>query len=114
MNERHRAQRVVDAVLSVRERIFDRQNEARRQLSQGAPCVHERRGVRLEAALRHEIVELASRRSYSLITRPVTSVSLGDTRGDAPEHILRRLCRVALSVLDQIALFDDSPRILIE
>ena len=61
MDERHRAQRVVDAVLPVGERVLDRQHEARRELAERAAGVHQRRRVRLEPALRHQAVELLRR-----------------------------------------------------
>jgi hypothetical protein len=95
MDERHRAQRVVDAVVPVRQRILDGKDEARRELAERTPRVHERRRIRLEAALGHEEVELLRRRLHRPLARAVAPVRFGDHRGHAPEEILRLLRRLA-------------------
>src|SRR5688572_8233803 len=112
MDERHRAQRVVNAIRAVRERVLDRQNEARRELSERTTGVHERRRVGLEPTLGHEPVELLRDRRYSPLARSVSPIAFGDDGGDAPEHVFWRLDRLARLILHQVALLENRSRIL--
>ncbi len=114
VNERHRAQRVVDAVVTVGERILDRQHEAGGELAERTACVHERRRVGLEATLRHQTVELLRQRMDRPVARAVPAVCFRDRRRHTPEHVLRLLRRCARLVLDQIALGQDGPSVLIQ
>ena len=111
MDERHRAQRVVDAVLAVGERVLDRQHEARAELAERTAGVHQRRRVGLEAALRHQAVELLRRLLHRAVARAVPSIRLGDDRRHAPEQILGLLDRFSLFVLHQVALFEHGARV---
>jgi hypothetical protein len=111
MDERHGAQRVVDAVLAVGERVFDRQHEAGAQLSERTAGVHERRRVGLEATLRHQLIELLGHFRDLLVGRPVAPIRLRDDRRHAPEEIFWLLHGLPLFVLHQVALFENGARI---
>ena len=115
MDERHRAQRVVDAVLPVRERVLDGQHEARRELAERTAGVHERRRVRLEPALRS---------SGGRTPRPasVTPPSLAPYRRSASATTVATRQNISsgvsvglpLRILHQIALFENGARVLAE
>jgi hypothetical protein len=107
MDDRHRLERVVDAVLPVRQRILDGEHEARAELAERPAGVHQRGGVRLEPALGHETVELLGRLGDSTLARSIPAISFSDDRGDPPEHILGGLGRLSARVFHQIALFEN-------
>src|SRR6476659_2299226 len=114
MNECHRSERVVDAVLSIGEGIFDGKNETGGELSERTPGVHESRRVGLEATLCHERIKIAREFHNARFAGAISPICFGNGGGDSPEHVLRRLGRFALGILYQIALLDDGSRILIE
>jgi hypothetical protein len=112
VHEGHGLERVVDAALPVRERVVHRQDEAGRELPQGAAGVHERRGVRLELALRHEVVEVPGHLLDGRVGRPVPPVFLGNDPRHAPEHGFRILHRFPVLVLLQVPLGQDDARVV--
>ncbi len=114
VDERHRAERVVDAVVAVGEGILDREDEARRELPERAPGVHQRRRVRLEARLGHEAVEGVRHLLHRALGRPVATIRLRHHRRDAPEELLGGLGRLAGLVLDQVALLENGDGVLRE
>ena len=59
-----------------------------RELAERTAGVHERGRVGLEAALRHEEVELLGRRLHPALARAVPRIRLGDDGRHAPEEIL--------------------------
>src|SRR6266852_816311 len=114
MDECHRAQRVVDSVASVGERVLYRKNEAGGQLPERTSRVHEGRRVRLEAAIDHQAVEVFRHARDLAVARSIATVSFSDRSRDAPEHVFRLLHRRARAVLDQISLSDHGPRVVIQ
>ena len=109
VHQRHRAQRVVDPALAVRERVVDRQDEAGGELAQGAAGVHEGRRVGHEQPLRHEPVERVRHlvhRAHRAHRDAVAAVGLRDRPRHPPEEILRCLRRPAGVVLDEVALLE--------
>ncbi len=114
VNERHRPERVVDARLSVGQRVVDGEYEARGELAERSSRVHQRGGVGLEPALRHEAVELIRHRSRRSLARTVPPIRLSHHRRHTPEEILRLLGWSSSLVLYQIALLEDNPCILAE
>ncbi len=111
MDKRHAAQRVVDAALTVTERVIHRQYEAGGELTQRTAGVHQRGRVGLEPTLRHEEVELLGQRLHRSVARSVPAVGLGHHGGHTPEHVLDRLDRLAGRVLREVALLENRPRI---
>src|SRR4051812_40600838 len=114
MNERHRAQRVVDAIAAIRQGVFDRQDKARRQLAEWTAGIHQRRRVWLEPPFHHEAVEIGSGLRYVGIPRAISAVGLCNRASYPPEHVLWLLQRLARCVLDQISLSDHGTRVVIE
>ena len=110
----HRAQGVVDPAGPVGERVVDGKHEARRQLPQGPARVHERGGVGLEPARGHELVEAPRHLFDSRVRGPVLLVLIRDDPGNAPEHRLRLLRRLAGLVLLQVAPGKDDAGVLRE
>ena len=111
MDDGHRLQRVVDAVLAVGERVLDRQHEARRELAERTAGVHERGRVGLEPALRHQRIELLRDFSDRALGRAVRAIGFRDDGRDAPEEIFRLLHRLAF-VLHEVALLENGARVL--
>ncbi len=109
MDECHGAKRVVDAVPTIGESVLHRKHEARTELTQRTPRVHQGRRVGFEPALGHEPIELLRQRLDPAFTSAVASVGLGDHRRHAPEQILRRLDGLPRLILDEIALLEDDP-----
>src|SRR5207244_4209420 len=106
VHQRHGPQRVVDAALAVRERVFHREHEARRQLTEGPPGVHERGRIRHPDPRGHELEERLRQALHGLVGGPVASIRLGDGARDSPKQVLGPLGRLPLVVLDQVAALE--------
>ncbi len=106
MDDRHRLERVVDAVLPVRQRIGNRQHEARRQLPQRPPRVHQGRGVWLEPPLRHQTVKVFAHRLDRAVARPIPPIRVRHGSRHPPKHFLRLLDRLPSLVFDQVSLLE--------
>src|SRR5207245_2593369 len=106
VHQRHGPQRVVDAALAVRERVFHREHEARRELTEGPPGVHERGRIRHPDPRGHELEERLRQALHGLVGGPVASIRLGDGARDAPEQVLGPLGRLPLVVLHQVAALE--------
>ena len=103
VDERHVAQRVVDAAFTVREGVVHGQHEARRELSQWTPGIHQRRAVGHPDAPSHQVEESLGQSLHRPRTGTIARVGLGDGAGDAPEQVPRLLGGLPLLVLDQVA-----------
>ena len=114
VDQRHALERVVDPALTVGEGIVDGKHEARRELSERPSRVHQRGGVGLERARRHEVVELARDFVDRRIGCAMAAVLLGDHARDPPEHGLGLFDGLALLVLLEIAEPEDDAGVLRE
>src|SRR6185503_15569338 len=76
--------------------------------------VHERRRVRDEAPLRHQVVELLRHFIHRTFAGAVARVCLSDDGGNTPEEIFRLLHGLAFFVLDEVALLENRASVLRE
>src|SRR6266853_1451109 len=106
VHQRHGPQRVVDAALAVRERVFYREHEASRELAEGPPGVHERGRIRHPDPRGHQLEERLRQALHGLVGGPVASIRLGDGARDSPEQVLGPLGRLPLVVLHQVAALE--------
>lgn len=89
-------------------RILEGEDEARRELLQLTPCVHQRGGIRQELEVRHKAIELAGQLLY--VGRGLIElICLGHVPGHPPEHLFRRLYDLTLVVLGQVAFLKNVP-----
>ncbi len=106
--QRHGAEGVVDAALSVGERVVHRKHEACGKLAQRAPRVHEGGRVRHEQPVGHHGIERLGQRLDRAGGRAIRRIRRRDGAGHAPEEILRLFGRLAVLVLDQVPLLENS------
>src|SRR5690606_9093501 len=101
------AQRVIDAVVAVAQRITNRQNETRGKLPERTSGIHERGRIRLEATLRHQRVKLPRRGLYLLFACTITTIGLRHVDRHSPKHLLRTLQRLSTRILHEISLLEN-------
>jgi hypothetical protein len=104
-------ERVVDAVY----RVFNRQDEACRELLQLPPRVHQGGRVRHELSAQHELEELLFRplvEALGLFALFEAELALGDVRRHAAEHVYGLLDGLAALVLLQVTLLENGDGVL--